>query len=187
MRRGTLARRFVLMLTLTVALGVAQTSLPVLQPSALASAALQVPGPQPAPSPAPVSGPGTAADRETAGEPGPSDTGASVQPHQLPALPRGERPEQVRQEIPRQHPVDQAEVGRQKALAHEAAAAAEHRPGGTPVSAPPPKFATLDINQTGGWNPPDGGLAVGPASVLVAVNEAFAIYDKSTNDKGTHA
>src|SRR4051812_6620896 len=182
MRRKALACRFVGVFIVAVVLVLGQAPWPTPRQTALASPALQSPGAQPAPSPGPAAGPTSAADLETSGEPGPSDAGVSVHPHGLSTLPRGERPEQVRQAIPRQYP-DPAAFGRQKAAAHAAAAAVEHRPGGTSGSAPPPKLG-LDINQTGGWNPPDGALAVGPASLLIAVNEAFAIYDKSTSALG---
>jgi len=174
------APRSIVLCIVVIALVVGLASRPNTQATALASPALQSPGLQPAPSPGPASGPTTAADLATSGEPGPSDAGVAIHPHELATLPRGERPEQVRQAVPRQYP-DPAAFGRQKAAAHQAAAAAEHRPGGTGASAPPPKLG-LDINQTGGWNPPDGALAVGPSSLLVAVNEAFAIYNKSTSE-----
>jgi len=180
MRWRTPAPRFIVLCIVVIALVLGLASWSNTPLTALASPALQSPGLQPAPSPGPTSGSALAADLESSGEPGPSDAGVSVHPHQLSALPRGERPEQVRRAIPRQYP-DPAAFGRQKAAAHQAAAVAEHRPGGTGVSAPPPKLG-LDITQTGGWNPPDGALAVGPSSLLVAVNEAFAIYDKSTSE-----
>src|SRR5207248_5774370 len=54
---------------------------------------------------------------------------------------------------------------------------------GTLAPSPAPEFATLGSTSTGGWNPPDGALAVGPTSILSGANEAFAIYDRSGNLK----
>ena len=46
-----------------------------------------------------------------------------------------------------------------------------------------PTFPTLDRYEGANagfiFNPPDGALAVGPTSLLAAVNEAFAIYDRA--------
>jgi hypothetical protein len=115
------------------------------------------------------------------GEPGPTAEGVPINPHQLPPIPRGETPQQVAG-IPRLYPVDAATFGQLKAQAQQNAAAGAHRPGGTAGSGggPVPKFDTLGLGDGGGWNPPDGGLAVGPTSMLVAVNEAFALYSRAT-------
>ncbi|MBO0885663.1 MAG: hypothetical protein J2P17_36080, partial [Mycobacterium sp.] len=45
-----------------------------------------------------------------------------------------------------------------------------------PPPGPPPEFAA--VNYTG-WNPPDGGLSVGPSHVLVAVNESYSVFTRS--------
>jgi hypothetical protein len=80
-------------------------------------------------------------------------------------------------EIPRRFPVDEATFGQLKARANANAAA--HLPGGTTStqSAPPALFDGLGLQDAGGWNPPDGGLAVSQTAVLEAVNEAFALYN----------
>lgn len=45
---------------------------------------------------------------------------------------------------------------------------------------PPGEFPTLTYSGTGqAFNPPDGGLAVGPQSEMVAVNESLAFYNRS--------
>ena len=107
--------------------------------------------------------------------------GRRVDPHQLPTQPpTGETPEQIK-ETPRHFPVDQATYARLKAQADAAAAARDKGGQGTLDTSPAPQFATLNSTQTGGWNPPDGGLAVGPTSVLTMANEALAIYDRSGN------
>jgi len=110
------------------------------------------------------------------GKPGPRVPGAPVDPHKLSSFPEGETPER---EVPRHVQTSQAEYGQLKAEANRQAAA--ERRGGPPQeqSGPPPTFASLDMSGGGGWNPPDGGLAVGPATVLVAVNEAFAMYTRT--------
>ena len=118
-------------------------------------------------------------DQGTAGEPGPTAAGSAVDPRQVPIHERDVGPEQVR-EVPRRYPVDQSTFGQLKSRANAAAAAQSHLPGGTTggETAPTPNFATLDTGSAGGWNPADAGLAVGPSSVLVAVNEAFAFYGR---------
>ncbi|HEV8637210.1 MAG TPA: hypothetical protein VG370_23570, partial [Chloroflexota bacterium] len=119
---------------------------------------------------------------ESAGEPGPSAVGLPVNPHQLPAIPRDGGPQRV-QEKPRLYP-DAATFGQMKAQANAAAAGAAHLPGSTPGGGgPAPEFATLGFGDAGGWNPPDGALAVGPSNsvgpVFVAVNEAFGLYSRA--------
>jgi hypothetical protein len=104
---------------------------------------------------------------------------ASVNPHKLPVLaPEGDTPSQV-QTAARHYPVDEATYQRLKANAD---AQAQQRDRGNQASltgSPEPQFATLGSTSTGGWNPPDGALAVGPTSVLSGANEAFAIYGRS--------
>src|SRR5439155_15204669 len=89
------------------------------------------------------------------------------------------------QTAPRSYPVDQATYQRLKARADAEAAQRDHGQGndGTLATSPAPEFATLGSTNTGGWNPPDGALAVGPTSILSGANEAFAIYDRSGNLK----
>src|SRR5437870_12909981 len=101
-----------------------------------------------------------------AGTDGPSAAGARVDPRRVPA-PVGDTPAQ----LPRRYPVDQATLGRLKAEANAAAAARDAGGGVFQSSGSTPKFSTLSMGDAGGWNPPDGGLAVGPSAVLVAVNE----------------
>ena len=108
--------------------------------------------------------------------PGPSAAGVRVDPQRASA-PAGDTPEQ----LPRRYPVDQATLGRLKAQANAAAAARDAGGGVFQSSGPTPKFATLSMGDAGGWNPPDGGLAVGPSAVLIAVNEGFAVYDRNGN------
>jgi hypothetical protein len=49
-----------------------------------------------------------------------------------------------------------------------------------PKQQPPGEFPTIDYKSAGKvFNPPDGGLAVGPNSLLVAVNESFAVYNRT--------
>jgi hypothetical protein len=106
--------------------------------------------------------------------------GRRVNPHEVPTQPpTGDTPEQIK-EVPRHLPVDQATYARLKAQADAAAAARDksNAPGSLETG-PAAQFATLTSTQTGGWNPPDGGLAVGPTSVLSMANEAVAIYDRS--------
>jgi hypothetical protein len=109
-----------------------------------------------------------------------SSPGRSLNPHQLPTQPpTGDTPEQVT-EVPRNLPVDQATYARLKAQADAAAAARDK--GAAPrtlETGPAAQFTTLTSTKTGGWNPPDGGLAVGPTSVLSMANEALAVYDRS--------
>jgi hypothetical protein len=113
----------------------------------------------------------------TVGEPGPDADGTAADPRALPDAPRGETPSQAR-EVPAQRP-DPAAFGRAKAAANANAASAGHRPGtGGGAVAPPAQFPGLGYGDTGGWNPPDAALAAGPTSLLVAVNEAFTVYDK---------
>jgi hypothetical protein len=83
------------------------------------------------------------------------------------------------------YPVDQATFNAIKAQAN-ATAAAQARAGGGGSSShgkdkgPSAEFPTLTYTGTGQvFNPPDGGLAVGPTSALVAVNESFAFYNRS--------
>ncbi len=106
--------------------------------------------------------------------------GRRVNPHQLPTQPpTGDTPEQVT-ELPRHVPVDAATYARLKSQADAAATARDKGNGqGSLEAGPAAQFATLGSTQTGGWNPPDGGLAVGPTSVLSMANEALAIYDRS--------
>jgi hypothetical protein len=106
--------------------------------------------------------------------------GRRVNPHEVPSQPpTGDTPEQVK-EVPRHVPVDQATYARLKAQADAAATARDKGNGqGSLETGPAAQFATLASTQTGGWNPPDGGLAVGPTSVLSMANEAVAIYDRS--------
>src|SRR5919201_5824517 len=121
-----------------------------------------------------VPGIGVAQTASVTGETGPTAPGVSVDPRQLP--PRGETPESVRP-IPRRFPVDEATFGQLKARANANAAAAGHLPGGSSIqTAPAGQFPTLDLTSGGGWNPPDAGLAVSSTTILVAVNEAFALY-----------
>ncbi len=116
---------------------------------------------------------------QTRGVPGPTAAGKRVDLRQLPPI-KGDTPQQVR-EIPQLYPVDANSFGQLKAAANQAAASKGHKPGsGTITSGPAPTFPTLDFTQTGGWNPPDAGLAVGPNSILVALNEALGIYSKPT-------
>src|SRR5438045_9778119 len=42
------------------------------------------------------------------------------------------------------------------------------------------EFPTLNYLSTGAvFNPPDGGLATGPSTELVAVNESFSLYGRT--------
>jgi hypothetical protein len=113
------------------------------------------------------------------GEPGvagPSARGVAIDLRSVPDLPTADKPIQPR-EIPRRYPVDAATFGQLKARANQAAngadqgTAAERLPGPGPA----PEFATIGYT---GWNPPDAGLAVGPSSMVVAVNESFAVYSR---------
>ena len=115
---------------------------------------------------------------QTRGVPGPSAVGKRVDTRQLPPI-KGDTPQQVRQ-IPRLYPVDASAFGQMKAAANEAAAAQAHRPGSGSSTSSTTGIDTLNFTQTGGWNPPDAGFAVGPSSILVALNEAYAIYDKTS-------
>jgi len=121
-----------------------------------------------APSPVVRSGP-------RAGVAGPPAPGLAVNAGRLPDQPQGDTPSQPR-EIPRRYSVDPTSVGRLKAEANQAAAAADRGAGPPPPPGPAPEFATVSYT---GWNPPDAGLAVGPAHVLVAVNESFSIFNRS--------
>ena len=107
--------------------------------------------------------------------------GRRVDPHQLATQPpTGDTPQQVKV-APRHLPVDQATYARLKSQA-DAAAAARDRGGETSLAgSPAPQFATIGSTDTGGWNPPDGALGVGPTSVLTAANEALSIYDRAGN------
>lgn len=145
-------------------------------PGVLLGLALLVGGP--APSPVVQAAPSPASD----GTAGPHAAGVRVDPRGV-SGPVGDTPQQ----LPRRYPVDEATFGRLKAQANAVAAA---RDTGASVGlsvGPTAKFATLGLSDAGGWNPPDAGLAVGPqtlsASVLVAVNEGFAVYDRSGNKK----
>src|SRR5437870_1370033 len=131
----------------------------LLAPAAL-SLAVFVGGPTPSPV---VEAAGSSAPD---GVPGPSAAGVRVDPQRVSA-PAGDTPEQ----LPRRYPVDQATLGRLKAQANAAAAARDAGGGVFQSSGSTPKFSTLSMGDAGGWNPPDGGLAVGPSAVLVAVNE----------------
>ena len=127
---------------------------------------------------APVAAFQASADPAVAGEDGPQAAGVLVNPHRLQASPHAPGPGQVR-EVPRLYPVDDATFGLLKARANAAAPAAPHVPGAPPASAPAPQFPTVDFSDAGRWNPPDGALAVGPTSVVVAVNEALAAYSRT--------
>ncbi len=97
--------------------------------------------------------------------------GARVNPHQMPTQPpAGETP----REVSRHYPVDRATYERLKAQVN---AAADARDQGLQRSlgGPAPRFPTLGLADGGGWNPPDGALAVGPTSLLTGGNEAFAL------------
>ncbi len=101
--------------------------------------------------------------------------GARVNPHQMPTQPpAGETP----REVSRHYPVDRATYERLKAQVN---AAADARDQGLQRSlgGPAPRFPTLGLADGGGWNPPDGALAVGPTSLLTGVNEAFALFNES--------
>jgi hypothetical protein len=111
-----------------------------------------------------------------AGTTGPSAAGMQVDPRRVSA-PVGDTPEQ----LPRRYPVDHATLDRLKAEANAAAAARDTGAGVVLNIGPTAKFTTLSMGDAGGWNPPDAGLAVGPSSVLVAVNEGFAVYDRNGN------
>ena len=121
-----------------------------------------------------------ASSSEPAAAQGPSAAGVRVDPRQVSA-PEGDTPKQ----LPRRYPVAEATLGRLKAEANAAAAARDTSGGGAVRIAPTASFAGLSMGDAGGWNPPDGGLAVGPQttppipSVLVAVNEGFAVYDRT--------
>jgi len=120
-----------------------------------------------------------AGNRRDEGTPGPTAAGERVDSHRLVPIPPGETPQQLR-DTPHLFPVDSAAFSRLKSAEDAAAAARDKGPTSTGISSgPAPKFASLDFNQTGGWNPPDAGLAVGSDSILVAVNEAYSIYNKS--------
>jgi hypothetical protein len=106
---------------------------------------------------------------------------ARVNPHTLSSLaPTGDTPVQT---APRHYPVDQATYERLKANVDAQARSRDAGNQGTIASNPTAQFATLGSNNTGGWNPPDGALAVGPTSLLSGANEAFAIYDRSGSQK----
>src|SRR4051812_37749360 len=173
MSRRRLLGTAVVTAALTLAYTVGGPYLDDLLPEEYAEALAQVTGPSAAPSPAaqqPIPpGPIDA-------EPGPGDAGADANPHQLPAFAAG--PARVAE--PRRYP-DPSLFGQLKAAANRQSAAAR-KPGGstTPATASTPRFPTLGYADGGSWNPPDGALAVGPSSVLAAVNESFAIYTKST-------
>jgi hypothetical protein len=122
----------------------------------------------------------SAAQTDDPGQPGPQASGIHVDARQVPPPPRGDTPDQVRQ-IPRQYPVDQGSFDRLKGQANAAAAARDHGLRGGSTTGPTPRFAGLGMGDAGNWNPPDAGLAVGPSDVLVAVNEAFAVYDRGGN------
>ena len=112
-----------------------------------------------------------------AGVAGPAAPGAAVDAGRLPDQPAGETPAQPR-EIPRRYPVDPGTFGRLKAAAAQAAAERDRGlgQGVLPPPGPPPEFATVSYT---GWNPPDAGLAVGPAHVLVVVNESYSVYNRA--------
>jgi hypothetical protein len=117
---------------------------------------------------------------QSAGHPGVSGAsaqGRAVDVRGLPDQPEGETPGQPRQ-VPRRYPVDTATFGQLKAQANQAAAAQDRSqaPGVLPAFGPAPDFPTVGYT---GWNPPDAGLAVGPSHVLVAVNESYAVYNRS--------
>ena len=117
---------------------------------------------------------------DTVRHPVPPTPGQRVDPRQVATLPpTGDTPEQLRQ-TPRHFPVDQATYARLKADADAAASARDRGAEGGLGPSPSPQFATLNSTQTGGWNPPDGALAVGPNSVLTGANEALAIFDKAS-------
>ena len=118
---------------------------------------------------------------QTRGVPGPSAVGKRVDLRQLPPI-KGDTPRQVR-EIPRLYPVDANTFGQMKAAANQAAAARDHKPGSGSTTSSTTGIDTLNFTQTGGWNPPDAGLAVSDSYILVAVNEAFGIYSKPTSTK----
>lgn len=113
-------------------------------------------------------------------KPGPTAKGQPVDSKGLVPIPHGDIPQQVR-ESPRLFPVDRATFDQIKAQLDADATARDRSQGGGTGTGTAPNFPSLGFTQTGGWNPPDAGLAVGPSSILVAVNEAFAIYDKSGN------
>lgn len=185
MRRSVLARGLALTIALTVTFAIGPVDVPVVQPSDLEAAALQAPAAQPSPSPQPDRPPAAGAGH-TPPRPGPSARGAAVNPHRLPAAQTDGRQLQGR-EVDRHFPAGKENFRRLKERANQAAGvAAEHKPEGPPGRAAGPAFPTLDRNQSnnGGdnflWNPPDGALAVGPGdSVLVAVNQSFAIYSRA--------
>jgi hypothetical protein len=108
---------------------------------------------------------------------------ARINPRNLPTVaPTGDTPQQV-QTAPRQFPVDQATYERLKANVEAQAEQRDRGDQGSVTKAPDPQFATLASTSTGGWNPPDGALAVGPTSALSGANEAFAIYGRSGNQE----
>lgn len=108
---------------------------------------------------------------------GPSALGQAVDLRGIPDAPTGDKPVQAR-EVIRRYPVDAAEFAQLKAQAEQAAVAADHTAatGSLPAPGPAPEFPTIGYT---GWNPPDAGLAVGPTAVLTAVNESFAVYNRT--------
>jgi hypothetical protein len=122
---------------------------------------------------------GAAPDSGAHGRGLPPTRATRVNPHQLPVLaPTGDTPSQI-QTAPRHFPVDEATYRRLKANADVEALQRDHGDQASATSSPDPQFSTLGSTSTGGWNPPDGALAVGPTSVLSGANEAFAIYGRT--------
>jgi hypothetical protein len=122
-----------------------------------------------------------AAQTTPTGRPIPRAQGKRVDPHQIePLSPTGDVPQQIK-EAPRHFPVNQAAYARLKGQADAAAAGRDNGGQGSLTVAPTPQFATLGSTDTGGWNPPDGALGVGPTSVLTVANEALAMYDRGGN------
>jgi hypothetical protein len=85
--------------------------------------------------------------------------------------------------VSRRYPVDEATYRQLKARADAAAAQRDRGEQDSLGSSPGPQWPALSSGSTGGWNPPDGALAVGPTSVLTGANEAMAVYDRSGNLK----
>src|SRR5579864_6723550 len=107
---------------------------------------------------------------------------ASVNPHQLAKIPpTGDTP--IQMQAPRNYPVSQ---DRYRQLKQQVDADADQRDqrqsnngGGAVLEATPgAQFATLNSSTTGGWNPPDGALAVRPTSLVSGANEGLAIYNR---------
>lgn len=128
--------------------------------------------------------PPLAAARDSAdrGKPVPQARSSTVKLSQLAAVPpTGDTP--IKMSKPRNYPVDQNRYRDLKQHVDAEATQRENQQGrqkddDTLPTSPSTQFATLNSGITGGWNPPDGALGMGPTSLLSGANEAFAIYSR---------